>query len=575
MMIVTNSEYLKQYCHDVLNGDIVAGKKVVRQCEILWEMLNGVNIFDVRNDENEIEPREYIFDLKKANRIIDFKEKYCHINHRGKKQLMQMYLAQKASDQAAFGFVDKETRLRLHNERFMVVGRKNGKTVDRAATGNYMMLADGEYAAQCACVANSHKQAMLLFTPAARMVKSSPMLSARIKKRKYDLYCEKYESSFIALASAQNSLDGYELHYGINDECHASKNRQTYDDLVQSTSTRQQALIDIITTNGFVREFLFDDLYYTASDELFNPDFFNPRKLKLIYELDDKEEINNPQMWVKANPSLGFLKSFQYIEDKIKEAKGNPAFMLTVLTKDFNIPQASSASWLSWDDIVNETVADMEYLRNSYAIGGCDLSATTDLTCSTLLIRKKGDPKAYILQHYFIPETKLKLQQAARSQEAPYEKWQKQGWLTICKGSQVDYSQVTNWFVRMVTQHNIRPIKVCYDRALAGYWVPEMEGVGFEMEKIAQGPFTWSQPMKEMGAALTDKSVVYQNNPILRWCLTNTAAKALNSDGIQTVQPVKIAANKRIDGTVSMLNAWVGYNKNFDEYMSYVQNTTM
>ena len=155
--------------------------------------------------------------------------------------------------------------------------------------------------------------------------------------------------------------------------------------------------------------------------------------------------------------------------------------------------------------------------------------------------------------------------------EAPYRLWADQGWLTINEGAAVDYSKVTEWFTNMVEQYDIRPLWVCYDRALAGYWVPEMESFGFDMDRIPQGPFTWSQPMKEMGAAFTEHKVVYQNNPVLRWCLANTAAKALNKDGIETIQPVKIQPNRRIDGMVSMLNAWVGYVKHFDEYMPYVR----
>ena len=123
----------------------------------------------------------------------------------------------------------------------------------------------------------------------------------------------------------------------------------------------------------------------------------------------------------------------------------------------------------------------------------------------------------------------------------------------------------------MVTRYDIRPLWVSYDRALSGYWVPEMEEYGFDMEKCAQGAFTWSQPMKEMGAAFHEHIVNYNNNPVLRWCLTNTAAKSLNKDGIESIQPVKIQQNMRIDGMVSLLNAWVAYVKHFDEYMPYVR----
>ena len=143
--------------------------------------------------------------------------------------------------------------------------------------------------------------------------------------------------------------------------------------------------------------------------------------------------------------------------------------------------------------------------------------------------------------------------------------------MTICNGAQVDYSKVTEWFVDMVRKYDIRPLWVCYDRALSGYWVPEMESYGFEMQKEAQGPFNWSQSMKLMGAAFEEHLVIYNNNPVLRWCLANTAVKTLNSDGIATIQPVKIQQHRRIDGTVSLLNAWVGYVKHYDDFMPYLR----
>ncbi len=135
----------------------------------------------------------------------------------------------------------------------------------------------------------------------------------------------------------------------------------------------------------------------------------------------------------------------------------------------------------------------------------------------------------------------------------------------------MDYSKVTEWFVEMVEKYDIRPLWVCYDRALSGYWVPEMTEYGFDMEKTAQGPFTWNQPMREMQAAFHDHRVVYNNNPILRWCLANTGKKSTKTDSIEMIQPVKIQQNRRIDGMVSLLNAWVGYVKHFNEYVPFVR----
>lgn len=170
-----------------------------------------------------------------------------------------------------------------------------------------------------------------------------------------------------------------------------------------------------------------------------------------------------------------------------------------------------------------------------------------------------------------MPQAKVDLVEQTQRKEAPYKLWADQGWLTINEGAAVDYNEVTKWFVKMVQEYDIRPLWICYDRALAGYWAPQMEETGFILEKIPQGPFTWSQSFKEMGACFRENRVIYDYNPITLWCLANTAAKALNSDGIETLQPVKIQKNRRIDGTVSMLNAWVGYTRHYDEYMSYLR----
>ena len=255
----------------------------------------------------------------------------------------------------------------------------------------------------------------------------------------------------------------------------------------------------------------------------------------------------------------------------VAKAKDDASFKPTVLVKDFNMKQNPISAWLPYESIINEQTYDMEYISHSYAIGGCDLSATTDLTCATLLIRKPNDNNVYVLQQYFIPESKIDKVEQTQSKEAPYKLWSEQGWVTICNGAQVDYSKVTEWFVDMVRKYDIRPLWVCYDRALSGYWVPEMESYGFEMQKEAQGPFNWSQSMKLMGAAFEEHIVIYNNNPVLRWCLANTAVKTLNSDGIATIQPVKIQQHRRIDGTVSLLNAWVGYVKHYDDFMPYLR----
>ena len=430
----------------------------------------------------------------------------------------------------------------------------------------YLLIADYEGAAEIYSVATKKDQARKIFVEAVNMRQHSPELRAITKKRRNDIYFPATSSFFEALASDSNTLDGLNTHAVIIDELHAIRNRNLYDVMKQSISARNQPLVIAITTAGDVRESIYDSMYDFACDVVDGKkkdDTFLP----LLYEIDSRDEWTDPQMWIKANPGLGKIKKFRTLAAFVERAKMNSEELPTVLCKDFDYRENASNVWLSFDVIQNRAAFEMSDIYNTYAIGGCDLSATTDLTCATLLIRKKNDRTVYVLQHYFLPSARVERLEEKNTAEAPYRIWAEKGLLTICEGNRVNFSQVTDWFVEMRDRHRIDPYKIGYDRALAGYWVEEMKQNGFEMEPVAQGPYTWSQPMREMGAAFADKLVNYNANPILMWCLSNTAVK---KSGVNNIQPVKITESRRIDGAVSLLNAWVIYVRDFDDYMYFV-----
>ena len=395
------------------------------------------------------------------------------------------------------------------------------------------------------------------------MVKQSPELRAVLKKRRNDLYFPATASIFEALASDSNTLDGLNSHAVIIDELHAIKDRNLYEVMKQSTSSRRQPLVVMITTSGTVRESVFDSIYEIAC-RIADGALDEPTFLPILYELDVREEWLDPTKWQKANPGLGTIKQYKTIAQFVERAKNSPDDLPGVLCKDFNVQEVSASVWLSYDAIKSDLRFEPSDVFNTYALGGCDLSATTDLTAATLLIRKPGDPIVYVLQMYFLPEKRVRDLEQKNTNEAPYRLWAERGLLTICEGNCVNYSDVTAWFCQMRDEFKIDAIKVGYDRALAGYWVDEMKSNGFDMEAAAQGPFAWSQPMREMGAALEAKTVNYNGNPILVWCLTNTAVK---KSGVNNIQPVKITDKRRIDGTVSLLNAWVMYVKHYEDFM--------
>lgn len=548
--------YVREYWRKIESGEIVTSRRVKAVYGRLMAEMDSIAADSL-----------YYFDEETGERPIIFIERFCKQSQGTLGAPLRLELFQKAFIQTLFGWLLKETGYRRFRETLFLVGRKNGKSTLLAALALYMLVADYEGAAEIYSVATKKDQARKTLTEAVNMVKQSPELRAIIKKRRNDIYFPATASTFEALASDSNTLDGLNSHAVIIDELHAIRDRNLYEVMKQSTSSRRQPLVIMITTSGTVRESVFDNLYGLAcdiADGKVTEDTFLP----VLYELDARAEWTDPQAWIKANPGLGTIKQYATLAAFVERAKKNQEDLPGVLCKDFNVPETSASVWLSFEDIKNDATFTMQDVYNTYAIGGCDLSATTDLTCATLLIRRsREDETVYVLQHYFIPQKRIDQLDEHNSQEAPYKIWAERELLTICDGARVDYSAVTAWFCQMRDEFKIDAFAVGYDRALAGYWVDEMKANGFDMRAVAQGPFTWSQPMREMGAAFADKKVNYNRNPVLVWCLSNTAVK---KSGVNNIQPVKVSDRRRIDGAVSLLNAWVIYVRDNEDYMYLV-----
>lgn len=542
--------WVKEYYRRIKSGDIITSRRVKAVYERLVKEMGDDSI-------------PYYFDEETGERPITFIETFCKQSQGTIGAPLKLELFQKAFIQLLFGWLEKDTGYRRFRETLFLCGRKNGKSTLLSGIALYMLVADYEGAAEIYSVATKKDQAKKVLTEAVNMIKQSPELRAVLKKRRNDVYFPATSSIFEALASDSNTLDGLNSHAVIIDELHAIRDRNLYEVMKQSTSSRRQPLVVMITTAGTVRECIFDNMYELACD-LADGKKKDDAFLPILYEIDSRDEWTNPQMWIKANPGLGKIKQYKTLAAFVERAKNNPADLPGVLCKDFNYRENDNSVWLSYDQIKNDAVFDMSEVYNTYAIGGCDLSATTDLTAATLLIRKPNDETVYVLQHYFLPQARIEHLEEKNTNEAPYRLWAERGLLTVCEGNRVNFSEVTQWFCQMRDEHKIDAFKVGYDRALAGYWVEEMKSNGFTMEAVAQGPFTWSQPMREMGAAFADKIVNYNKNPILLWCLSNTAVK---KSGVNNIQPVKITDKRRIDGAVSLLNAWVIYVRYYDDFM--------
>ena len=542
--------YLKAYLDAIEGGEIVVCKRIRKVYTRL--------VYEAEN------PGKYRFDEERANRPIEFIERFCkHSKGEWAGQPVRLELFQKAFISALFGFVDSKTGFRKYREAFFMVARKNGKSTMLAGIALYMLLADGEAGAEVYSVATKKDQAKIIFDEVCHMVSQSPYLRKHIKKRKSDLYFSASMSKLQPLGKNSDTLDGLNSSCVILDEAHAVKDRNLYEVMKQSQSARTQPLFVTITTAGTVRECIFDDMY-SYSCKVADGVITDPTFLPIVYELDSKAEWKDPGAWFKPNPGLGRIKKLEDLMAKVERAKQSPKDLSGILCKDFNVRETLYNAWLDFDTINNESTFSLEDFRGCYAIGGADLSLTTDLTCATVLMLNPETRQRYVWQMYWLPEDNFN--QRVAEEKIPYDKWREAGLVRLCRGNTIDYSDVTAWFLELVNEHGITPLWVYYDSWSARYWVEEMEGYGFKMERCIQGAKTLSLPMQNLGADLQAKKVNYNNNPILKWCLTNTAVQ---EDRNGNIVPKKASSPKqRIDGTASLLDAYVGLYEKYNEFLN-------
>lgn len=560
--------YIEEYYQFLLkNPDKANHKVLITYKKLVQDIYNPKQVSFFNEITEQRETHTYIFNLEKGNRPIEFVERFCkHSKGKwaGKPVILELW--QKAFIQALFGFIDKETKLRKYKKGILFVGRKNGKSTIDAGLGNYMLTSAGEGGAEIYSVATKKDQAKVVWEEAKRMIKKSPVLAKRIRTLVNGIFYDATESFFKALSSDSNSLDGLNAFFVIGDEIHAWRDKNLLDVMYDSMSAREEPLFLETSTMGTIRESVFDNEYEYASAVI---DGYEGKEegiedetlLAVIYELDNPNEWRDEKKWYKANPGLGTIKNIRDLRDKVNRAKNNPTELANLLCKDFNVRQNEQDKWLTFDIIDNPSTYNIEDFFDSYAVGGVDLSSTVDLTCATLLIVKAG--KKYILQQYFIPSEKLEFK--IKDDKIPYDKWEKRGLVTICEGAKVNYSDVTEWFLRMYAEYSISTLWVGYDPWSSQYWVKEMKENGFEMIEVRQGAKTMSNPMKQLEADLIEKNVNYNNNPILKWCLCNTAVKRDENDNIRPVKGQKQRA--RIDGAVSLIIAYCVLFEKMQDYL--------
>lgn len=496
---------------------------------------------------------EWEFNEKKANKAIKFIENFCH-HSEGRSDLLHLELWQKAIASAIFGIMDKTTGYRQFREVFIIVARKNGKTLFAAAIAAYMTYIDGEYGAKIYFLAPKLDQADLVYDAFYQIVQSDDELDSITKKRRSDIYIKAFNTSVKKIAFNSKKSDGFNPQLVVNDEMEAwpgDQGLKQYEVMTSALGARKQPLIISIATAGYVNDGIFDELFKRATAFL-KGNSREKRLLPFIYMIDDIEKWDSIEELKKSNPNLGVSVSAEYYLEQIEIARNSISKKVEFMTKFCNIKQNSAVAWLDYWDVMKcvheEKPLSLEDFKGCYCVGGIDLSRTTDLTAASIVINRDGIN--HIFTRFYMPQKRYEV--AINEDNTPYNIYRDRGFLFISGENQVDYKDVYNWFIELVKVYKIKPLKIGYDRYSANYLVEDLKTAGFHTDDVYQGT-NLTPVLHEFEGNLKDGLFDFGNNSMLAAHFLNVAVNINLNDS--RMKPVKIEKRMRIDGAMSVFDA--------------------
>ena len=500
-----------------------------------------------------LEEKKFFFDQKKAAQAIAFIQQRCR-HHEGPlaPQLITLEVWQKALVSVIFGVVDRDG-LRQFRECFVVMGRKNGKTLLDAAIAAYMMYADGEYGGRAYFVASRLDQSRLAFEAFYQMVSKEPRLAAKTKKRRSDVYIAESNSSAMPVAFSERKTDGLNPSYVSLDELaswRGDAGLKQYEVFKSALGARKQPLMFGISTAGYENDGIYDELI-KRSTAVLNGTSKETRLAPFLYIIDDPDKWNNIEELKKANPNLGVSTSVDYMLEEIAVAEGSLSKKTEFLTKYCNIKQNSSQAWLTAQDVKKCFGSDLKYedFRHTYALGGIDLSLAVDLTAAVIVVEKDG--VSWFNVHFFMPENKV--EEATARDGLPYRIYQQRGFLTVCGENTVDYHAVHDWFRMLEREYEILPLKVGFDRYSAAYLVQDMEADGYQMESVSQGSNLTGVLIDMEGMIKDGRLRCMDNNDLMKIHMLDAALKF--EEGTNRRRLVKVTPKAHIDGMAALSDA--------------------
>lgn len=561
------NNYILEYYQGIKDGTYTVGKWILALYE---RIVHG------------IEDGTYIYSAKKANAAVEWIEKYCH-HTEGEKapDRLQLELWQKAIVACLFGVLDPHDNRRQFRECVLVVGRKNGKSLFAAAIANYTFFIDGGYGTRVYCVAPKLAQAEIIYNDIWTMItlendlvydretpKDVPQPNTA-RHRMTDLYIKDTNSTVKKIAFSAKKSDGFNPSLTICDEVASWQGDQglkQYEVMKSGMGARPEGIMLACTTSGYQNDSIYDELVKRATRFLLG-ESKETRLLPFLYMIDDVDKWNDINELQKANPNLGVSISVDYLLEEIAIAEGSLSKAVEFRTKYCCIKQNSSSAWLS-TETVSKCLCEpllLEEHKSKYACGGIDISQSTDLTSSCVLVEENGIINVF--SKFWLPSERI--DELAERDGVPYRLYVERGLLEPSGENYIDYKDCFNWFVQLVEQYEILPLVIGYDRYCAQYLVQDLQGYGFKCDDVFQGDNLWPV-MQETEGMMKDGIIKIGDNDLLKMHFLNSAVKMSAERGRGRL--IKISQTAHIDGMAALLDALTVRQKWFSTYGEQLKN---
>lgn len=532
-------------------AEIEAGKIIVGQ-----DMYQ-----ELKNLHEDIRSGKYVYDTEDALLRQDFMENCIKLTKApfyGKP--MQLMLWQKAFHEALYSFKMPETMVNRFKRAVLELARKNGKSELCSAIMNAEFIV-GPEGADLVCSSNDDNQASIVYDAIDTMRSLYDPDDVDTGKNQRFILNKQSNTKIFKLSDRTRNKEGRNIDKAIVDEAHEMKTNSIVKPIEQSQSIKESPWLIIISTEGFVADGFFDEELDKCHKIIYGEDDSpaGERTLPWLYTQDSELEIfTNKRSWYKSNPSLGVIKRLDYLEEQVELAKASKADRVYVLTKDFNVKQNGSKSWLAPEEYTYAGTFNPEDLRGSFYIGEVDLAETTDLACAMALVLSQDGRKKYLLQKYFIPEAKLDPARNDSKAGAKYEDWVKDGYITISGENEIILADVAAWFWTLQKEYGLKLWKCGYDQRFANEWLKAMDEYGWspkydDIEMIQQNAPTLSNAINLVEAELRSRNIIYNENPVTRWCFSNAC---LQVNGARQSLVVKTSNDKKIDGAVTLVSLY-------------------